>query len=349
MSAMTQMHGLSFDELATWCLENGQPRFRAGQIWDWLYPKAATSWDQMRNLPGPLRDALAAGFVLETARTAAVSGEPGGTRKLLLELADGETVECVIIPSGRGSKYTLCVSCQVGCRFRCAFCASGRSGLTRNLLPGEIVGQVLAAVRAEGGRPSNLVYMGTGEPFDNYDAVLKSVRIVNDDRGLGIGARRITISTCGIVPGIGRLSGEGLQVELSVSLHSPDDEVRSSLMPVNRAYPLDRLLQECSQYATKTGRIVTFEYTLIRGVNDSDAQARKLAGLLAGFGSRVNLIPLSDVEEFEGAPSPPDRIKAFALLLDRAGINTTVRASKGARLRAACGQLRARRAEGRPP
>jgi len=349
MSAMTQMHGLSFDELAAWCRESGQPPFRAQQIWDWLYSKVVTSWDQMRNLPGPLRESLAASFTLETVRPAGVSGTAGGTRKLLLELADGEMVETVLIPSGRGSQYTLCVSSQVGCRFRCAFCASGRSGLIRSLLPGEIVGQVLAAARAEGGRPSNVVYMGIGEPFDNYDAVMKSVRIINDERGLGIGARRITISTCGIVPGISRLAAEGLQVELSVSLHAADDELRSSLMPVNRAYPLDRLLQACSDYVAGTGRIVTFEYTLIDGVNDSDAHARKLAGLLGRFGSRVNLIPLSDVEEFRGAPSPPERIRAFSALLERAGINTTVRASKGSRLRAACGQLRARRAEGRPP
>jgi 23S rRNA (adenine2503-C2)-methyltransferase len=341
----TPIHDLSFEELAAWCRESGLPAFRARQIWEWLYVKQAAAWDDMRNLPAPLRAQLAERFVHDPAHQVATAGRTGETRKLLLELADGERIESVLIPSGRREQYTLCVSSQVGCRFRCAFCASGSTGLNRNLSTGEIIAQALAAARLEGTRPSNLVYMGIGEPLDNYDAVLKSIRTLNDQHGLGIGARHITISTCGLVPGIRRLSGEGLQVELSVSLHAPNDELRSRLMPVNRRFPISELVPVCAEYVKRTGRIVTFEYTMIRDVNDSDAQAAQLARLLGGFGSRLNLIPLSAVEEFAGQPGTPARIKAFATILNKAGINTTVRASKGSSLSAACGQLRARHAE----
>jgi 23S rRNA (adenine2503-C2)-methyltransferase len=342
---MIPIQDLSFDSLRAWCLESGQPPFRAAQIWEWLYIKQVSSWDNMRNLPPGLRGSLASTYLLEPARLVETSGRSGQTCKLLLELTDGEMIECVVIPQGRGNRYTLCVSSQAGCRFGCVFCASGRSGFRRNLSPGEIVGQALTATRLQRSRPANVVYMGIGEPLDNYDAVVSSLRILNDPRGLDIGARRMTLSTCGVAPGIRRLAGEEMQVELSVSLHAPEDELRSRLMPVNRRYPLSELIPACSDYVKATGRIVTFEYTMVSGVNDSDTHARRLAGLIGGFGSRANLIPLSDVEEYDGRASAPDRIGAFASILTRAGINTTVRASKGGRLRAACGQLRARHAK----
>jgi 23S rRNA (adenine2503-C2)-methyltransferase len=228
----------------------------------------------------------------------------------------------------------------VGCRFHCAFCASGQTGFARNLAAGEMVAQVLVAARALGDPPTHIVFMGIGEPLDNYDAVLKTVRIINNGDGLKIGARRITISTCGIVPGIRRLAGEGLQVELSVSLHAPVDKLRSRLMPVNRRYPLADLIPACKDYSAATKRIVTFEYVLIRELNDSPERAAELAELLAPLPCRVNLIPLSPVKEFEGDPPSTDAGRIFMDTLARAGINATLRNSRGCSIDAACGQLR---------
>ncbi|MBM4149929.1 MAG: 23S rRNA (adenine(2503)-C(2))-methyltransferase RlmN [Lentisphaerae bacterium] len=341
------IHDLTRARLVAECSALGEPSYRADQLWKWLYVSKARDWEAMRNLPRDLLSKLGERFAIAPAGFEAAEGEPGGTRKLLLRLRDEARIESVIIPSGKG--WTLCVSSQVGCRYRCAFCASGQDGLERNLSPGEIVGQVLEADSLMGGRPSNLVYMGVGEPMDNYEAVLESVRILNDPDGFAIGARRITISTCGIVPGIMRLAKEQLQVELSVSLHAPNHDLRVKLMPVERLHPLRELIAACRDYNRRTGRIITFEYALIRGLNDSEPHAGELANLLSGFGARVNLIPLSEVGEFDGRPTPPEGIRAFALALERRGLNVTVRASKGSRLRAACGQLRASRAvDGRP-
>jgi len=332
------IHGLTLHELETLCSELGQPRYRADQAWDWLYGKLVADWDAMTNLPPALRGDLASRLSIHSALAAETQGKPGRTRKILAALPDGERVEEVIIPAR--DRRTVCVSSQVGCRFGCTFCASGQAGFRRDLEPGEMVGQVVLAARLLGKRPTNVVFMGIGEPFDNYDAVLKAVRIINDGRGLAIGARRITISTCGIIPGIERLAGEGLQIELSVSLHAADDATRSALMPVNRKYALDDLLDACRRYTDKTGRIITFEYTLVRGVNDAPEQAGRLAERLSGLRCRVNLIPLSAVEEFGHSPSPEPVARMFVEALSAAGINATLRASKGAPLKAACGQLR---------
>ncbi len=232
------IHGLIKNEIAAFCQEAGQPSYRADQIWNWLYVKNATDWAQMKNLPAALRTQLAERFSLDSATEARIEGESGGTRKILLGLRDGERVEEVLIPAD--NRRTVCISSQAGCRFHCSFCASGQSGFRRNLDAGEIVGQVLLAWRGFGDKPTHVVVMGVGEPFDNYDAVLKAVRIINDQEGLCLGARRITISTAGVIPGIERLAEEGLQVELSVSLHAPSDSLRSELMPINRQYPLPR-------------------------------------------------------------------------------------------------------------
>ena len=300
----------------------------------------------MTNLPVDLRRRLAEGFSMAPASVRETLGAPGDTRKVLLELRDAECVEEVLIPGGgpRGkTRRTVCISTQVGCRFHCAFCASGQGGFRRNLEAGEIVGQVLIAGNLFGEPPTHVVFMGIGEPLDNVDAVLKAVSIINDPDGLRIGARRITISTCGLVPGMERLAEEGIQVELSVSLHAPDDALRSTLMPANRTYPLALLVEACRAYTGKTGRIVTFEYTLIDGVNDSPGQARDLAALIGGFPCRVNLIPLSAVPEYEGRPPAAETAGRFAEMLEGAGINTTLRMSRGSSIEAACGQLRLRR------
>ncbi len=325
------------------CQERGLPAFRAGQIVRWLY-QPVPGFEAMTDLPGALRAELAAAYrgldataVLEEAGRADV-----GTQKLLLRLADGAFVESVVIPAARG-RTTVCVSSQVGCAFRCAFCASGALGFTRNLSAGEIVAQVLRAAERIGHRPDNVVFMGTGEPLANYDAALAAVRALNDPAGLGIGARRITISTCGVVPGIRRLATEGLQVELSVSLHAPTDAQRSELMPVNRSYPIADLLAACADYTAATDRIVTFEYTLVRGFNDSPADARALVRLLRPLKCRVNLIPLNPTEHFPGRTPPESTLYGFRDYLMDAHLNATLRVSRGGGIDAACGQLHLRR------
>lgn len=332
------IHSLDRAGVDALCQSLGQPAFRARQLWHWLYERRLTDWNQASNLPRAMLDALRETFRLDAATRASVQGEPDGARKLLVRLTDGDAVETVLIPAA--DRRTVCVSTQVGCRHHCAFCASGQAGWRRNLEAGEIVGQVLLAWQEYGERPTHVVFMGIGEPMDNYDATLTAVRILNDHDGINIGARRITLSTCGVVPGIERLGGEGLQIELSVSLHAPDDALRSRLMPVNRKYPLDVLMPACRAYAERTGRIVTFEYTLIRGVNDTPEHARQLVARMAGIQGRVNLIPLSPVPEFSGETSTPEAAQAFMAVLERAGINVTLRSSRGAGVRGACGQLR---------
>jgi 23S rRNA (adenine2503-C2)-methyltransferase len=337
---MNEATGLTFEELEHWMGEHQIPRYRARQVWHWMYRKTVREWDAMRNLSAELRAQLAGEFRLRPAECRALEGISGETRKMLVGLADGEAVEAVLIPAA--DRVTVCVSSQVGCRFRCAFCASGQMGVSRNLTPGEMVGEVLLAIDQIGAHPDNVVFMGMGEPLDNYDALLKALRILNDGEGLAIGARRMTISTCGWVPGIERLKAEGLQVELSVSLHAPDDDLRSRLMPVNRRYPLASLMAACGDYSRVTGRIVTFEYTLIRGLNDRPDQAQAVVRWVRSIGGRVNLIPLSPVPEFSGEAPTPAAVEAFRTVLERGGINTTVRRSKGSEISAACGQLRRR-------
>lgn len=334
------IHSLSRAEIEQLCAELGQPPYRARQLWQWLYRRYAARWPEMKNLPAGFRAELAERLALAplVVRQRQSERGPGSTAKFLAQLGDRESIELVFIPA-RG-KTTLCVSSQVGCKYKCAFCASGLAGFKRNLAAGEMVGEVLLAARELGGAPAHVVFMGMGEPLDNYDNVLKAIRIINDPEGLSIGARKITISTCGIIPGIARLANEGLQVELSVSLHAPEEALRSKIMPVNKIYPLPDLLAACRQYAEKTGRIVTFEYTLIRGLNDSPAQALALARLLEKIHGRVNLLLLSPVPEFAGAAPSLATAEMFIDILGRTHINATLRASKGGRINAACGQLR---------
>jgi 23S rRNA (adenine2503-C2)-methyltransferase len=332
------IHDLGLDDLTEYCKSENWSAFRAKQIWRWLYVQQATEWDSMTNIPVGIREQLASVFQLNAVSADSVETGTDTTRKILAELADGDSVEEVLIPAG--PRRTVCISSQVGCKFACTFCASGQAGFHRNLSAGEMAGQVLLAARAFGDNPTNVVYMGIGEPFDNYDAVLKSVRIINHPEGFGIGARRITISTCGLIPEITRLSGEGIQVELSVSLHASDEALRSRLMPINKRYPIKELLPACREYTRTTGRIVTFEYTLIRGVNDSEDQARGLARLLAPLKCRVNLIPLSPVDEFSGRSSEQNTADMFMEKLADEGTNATARQSRGGSVNAACGQLR---------
>ena len=336
----TALPGLFPEELQALCQAAGQPAFRGKQLWQWVQVQGATRWDQMGNLPKALKDALAATHTPEPAKILKESGESSGTRKWLVGLDDGDSVETVLIPARDWT--TVCLSTQVGCRMGCAFCASAKCGFARNLSAGEIVAQFQLVTAALGQRPDNIVYMGMGEPFDNYDEVLKSVRILNHPEGLNVGARRITISTSGVITGIRRLAEEGLQIELSVSLHAASHELRRRLMPIENKYPFDDLLAACVDYTARTKRFVTFEYTLIRGVNDSVRDAEELAKRLRPFSCRVNLIPLSPVEEFAGEAPPRAAIEAFQRTLENRGVSVTLRESKGKGVDAACGQLRRR-------
>ncbi|NLB65893.1 MAG: 23S rRNA (adenine(2503)-C(2))-methyltransferase RlmN [Lentisphaerae bacterium] len=334
------LQGLLPEELAALCRETGQPAFRAKQLWHWLQVQGVSDWGQMGNLPGAWKQRLAATHTPAAAVLAADSRDAGGTRKWLARLDDGETVETVLIPARDWT--TVCLSTQVGCKMGCVFCASGQCGFARNLSAGEMVAQVHLVAAVAGRRPDNVVYMGMGEPFDNYAEVLKSIRLLNHPDGLKIGARRITISTSGVIPGIERLADEGLQVELSVSLHAPNSKLRRSLMPIENKYPLADLLAACREYTVKTKRFVTFEYTLIDGVNDSTGLAEELAGHLRKFSCRVNLIPLSPVEEYAGRAPKREAIESFQRVLAGRGVSVTLRDSKGQGVNAACGQLRRR-------
>jgi len=340
--------GLLPDDWKGLCAALGAPAFRAAQLWHWVGCRLASRWEQMGNIPGALRRELAERCVLTALDVCERRVAPDGVTKYLLACRDGERIESVLIPSR--DRHTLCVSTQAGCAFRCAFCASGALGLARDLEAGEIVEQVYAAARdlrsapgaAPDARPENLVFMGMGEPLANYDNTLRAIRVLNVPDGLTIGARRMTISTCGVVPGIRRLAEEGLQVELSVSLHASDDRLRRSLMPVNARWPIADLLAACADYTARTRRIITFEYTLIRGLNDEPRHAEELARLLRPLHGRVNLIPLSPVEGFEGRPPETEACARFLAILERARINATLRHSRGRQADAACGQLRLR-------
>ena len=326
----------------------GIPRFRADQAMQGLYRQRIENWNDLLGFPLSLRERLNAEMPIDPLSVIDNRLSEDGTRKLLLACpGDGEKIETVLIP-GKG-RMTQCISTQAGCNFRCAFCASGRLGKTRDLTAAEIVGEVMAGCRVlseaagEPTRPSNIVVMGMGEPFDNYDNVLRALRVLNDQRGLDIGARHITVSTCGVVPGIERFSNEGLQFELSVSLHAPTQELRKELMPVGRRWLLEELIPACAAYTQKTGRVVTFEYTLIQNLNDTPAAAAQLIRLLRALPCKVNLIPLSPVPGFAGRRPTDAACLRFLDALKKARLSVTMRNSRGRDVDAACGQLRLRR------
>ena len=341
-SMLPSVYDLTRAELTESCNAAGFPAFRVSQLWHWLYRQQAATWQEMHNLSPDFRVWLNKKYHLPAFAPPPNAATPHSATKLLIPLRNGDSVETVILPAGgrnhNPNRYTLCLSCQVGCRFNCAFCASGKAGFIRNLTTGEIISQLMTASATTGHPPSNIVFMGIGEPFDNYDNVLKAARIINDPDGLKIGARRITVSTCGIIPGIRRFAEEGRQFELSVSLHAPENSLRSRLMPANNKYPLPELMQACREYTAKTNRIITFEYTLIKDINDRPEHARTLVKLLRQLPCRVNLIPLSPVDEFDGHPSTS--ASDFEEALQQAHINVTLRNSQGTQLKAACGQLR---------
>jgi len=322
----------------------GEPQFRAAQVLDWFWVKHASSYDRMSNLPKPLRQRLAAELPLSPLALVDTRRSADATTKLLSRLPDGSLVESVLICAPR--RLTGCISSQVGCALRCAFCASGLEGLLRNLTAAEITGQVQLLEQVAGDRLGNLVFMGMGEPLHNLDAALAAIDILNHPRGAAIGARKITLSTSGLVPGIARLARDTRQVRLSVSLHAATDEVRDRLMPVNRRYPLAALIAACRRYQEATGRMITFEYVLLDDVNCSAAAAAALVRLLRGLRCKLNLIPYNSVAGLPYRRPALARQRSFLQSLLRSGIPATLRREKGHEISAACGQLRLQKTRG---
>ena len=340
-NTMTRAWSILPEEWKPILKERGLRPFRADQILHALYRDYISDWDAATTLPKEFRETLKADFPLTPYNILDVAESADGTKKLLIGFEDGETVETVLIPASE--RFTQCISTQVGCAMGCAFCASGANGAVRSLTADEIVAEYLAG-RSFGGI-TNLVVMGMGEPFANYDATMRALRLINAGKGPNLGARHITISTCGVVPGFARLAAEGIQFELSVSLHAPNDELRSRLMPVNKRWPIDELLAACADYTRVTKRIITFEYTVIQGVNDSRACAEELARQVRRVPmAKVNLIPLSPVAHRQDFKTPDERTMLMFLdVLMKHGVQTMLRRSRGKDANAACGQLRLKR------
>lgn len=336
-------YDLTCTQWGEWMKENNQPEWRNKQIMDWLYKKRVLSFDEMTNLPQRLRALLLDQFQSFPLHIETSQHSTDGTVKFLFRLVDGNAIETVIMRHNYGN--SVCVTTQVGCRIGCTFCASTIGGLKRNLTPGEIIAQVIAAQRfldKTGERVKSIVIMGSGEPFENYEPTIQFVRVMNDPQGLGIGQRHITVSTSGVVPCIYRFADEEWQVKLAISLHAPNQDIRASLMPIARRFPLHELLEACWYYLNKTGRRITFEYALINQKNDTDACAHELAQLLKGMECLVNLIPVNYVPERDYQRTPREQIFSFKKILDSYNIPTTIRREHGHDIDAACGQLRAK-------
>ena len=327
-----------FDELSQAFKENSIQAFRAKQVWEWLHKHLVLDYADMLNLPKSLREELAEKFPISACRVKGKQVASDGTVKMLYELPDGDYVECVIMKYKYGN--SICVSTEVGCKMGCAFCASTIGGFKRRLSAGEMLSEVYLAQKETGERISHIVLMGMGEPLDNFDNVMRFISLVTDEGGLNISMRNISLSTCGLVPEIRKLMQKHLQLTLSVSLHAPNNEIRNRIMPVNSRYPVEELLDACREYTSKTSRRISFEYSMLSGVNDSDDCARELASKLRGMLCHVNLIPVNEVEGSPFRPSSSERIKKFTEILEKNGINATVRRKLGSDIDASCGQLR---------
>jgi 23S rRNA (adenine2503-C2)-methyltransferase len=352
---LPDIKSLTREELEAQFKSWGEPVYRVTQLLEWLYARRATSWDAMTNLPKGLREKLHGHFSLQTMELVRKQGSPDTTQKFLWRLADHSLIESVLIPAnpalyGEASdRHTLCISTQVGCAYGCKFCASGLDGWKRNLQPNEIVEQVLAVERAHAGTGEsketgravdNIVVMGMGEPLANYDNLLKALKILNAPWGGGIGARKITISTSGLAPQIRKLAGEPLQFRLAISLHGATDEVRGKIMPVNKKYPLKELINACEEYQAQKGRMMTLEYILIAGVNDSVEQTKPLAAFARRIFAKVNLIPYNTVEGLTWERPDDGVCERFLEALEKQKVTATLRREKGHDIDAACGQLR---------
>ena len=338
---MENIYDLSREEIQDHINKLNEPAFRAAQIWQGLYRNGWTEIDEFSNLPKSLRKSLAKRFILGSMRLEKeLSSQDGSTRKFLFRLVDGMAIETVLM--SYTDRQTVCISSQVGCAIGCNFCATGNMGYSRNLTKGEIIEQVLltsAILRDENKTLTNVVLMGMGEPFHNYEAVMSAIHVLNDPDGFNMGARRFTISTVGIVPGIRKFIEEDTQINLAISLHAADDQLRSKIVPINKKYPLGELMAACDDYLERTKRRLTVEWALISDINDGLDQAEKLAQVLAGKLFHVNLIQLNPVEHFPGMPATDERAARFQQYLHQAGIPCTIRLRRGIDIQAGCGQL----------
>ncbi|MBF0522790.1 MAG: 23S rRNA (adenine(2503)-C(2))-methyltransferase RlmN [Candidatus Omnitrophica bacterium] len=337
--ALKNILDCSYEDLVTQLASFQEKPFRATQIFEWIYQKNISSFEQMKNLPPRLKEYLKTEFVLELPACRCEQESYDGTKKILFELSDREHIETVIIPTK--SRVTVCVSTQVGCKYGCRFCASGLGGFKRHLSCAEILGQICFVKRSLKNQDlSHIVFMGVGEPLDNYENLMKAIRILNASEGFNIGARRITISTCGLIPQIKKLTQEGLQIELSISLHGATDALRNELMPVNQRFPLLKLVEACHDYVKATNRQITFEYILIKDLTCTLESARRLKELLKGLLCKLNLIVYNEVSEFPYKSPSKEEVRNFQAALDRFGIHATLRQPRGRDIAAACGQLR---------
>lgn len=335
---MINLKDLTFEELKSFLVELGEKPFRAKQIFSWLH-KGVETFDEMTDLSLELRNKLSdVSYVSSLRIIQKLESKIDKTKKYLFELKDGNCVESVVMYYKHG--ITICISCQVGCRMGCKFCASTIGGLVRSLTPGEILDQIIFASKDIGGRISNIVMMGIGEPLDNYDNVVKFLNIVNDQNGINIGYRHISLSTCGVVPNIKRLMELNLPLTLSISLHAPTDEVRSEIMPINKAYNIDELMSACKDYVLHTKRRISFEFALISGINDNKKTALLLGKRVKGMLCHINLIPVNSVEENKFKKPSKEKINEFVSVLESMGITVTVRRELGSDISASCGQLR---------
>lgn len=335
----TDIKSLDLEKLTLFVTSIGEKPFRAKQLYEWMHKKLASGYDEMTNLPKSLKEKLlqSAAFTSLVVVDEKIS-QIDGTRKYLFSLSDGNIIESVLMKYNHGN--SVCISSQVGCRMGCRFCASTLDGLERNLSVSEMLDQIYRIQKLTGERVSNVVVMGSGEPMDNYDNLIGFIRLLTDENGLNISQRNITVSTCGIVPGIKKLADENLQITLALSLHAPNDEVRKTLMPVAKRYSLTEVLPACQEYFEKTGRRLTFEYSLVSGVNDNLKEAKALADLLKGINGHVNLIPVNPIKERDYVQSDRKAILDFKNYLEKNGINVTIRREMGRDINGACGQLR---------
>ena len=335
---MIDLKSQTMEEMTATLKEMGEPAFRGKQVFTWLH-KGVTSFDEMSNLSKPLREKLKERCYITAPSVARKQvSRLDGTVKYLLRMADGNCIETVVMRYHYGN--TVCVSTQVGCRMGCRFCASTQAGRVRNLEAGEICSEIYTAQKDIGERISHIVLMGIGEPLDNFDEVMRFLENISSSEGVNIGMRNISLSTCGLVPKIDQLAEKKLQLTLSVSLHAPNNDIRSGMMPVNDAYPVEVLMQAVRRYQETTGRRVSFEYSMVRGVNDSDACAKQLADLIRGMGAHVNLIPINPVDGSPYSATDAANVRRFQQKLESLGVNATVRRRLGSEISAACGQLR---------
>lgn len=336
---MVDLKSLDKEELTEYLQSIGEKKFRAGQLYDWIHVKLATEFDQMTNLPKSLLEKLKAETTLTSAKVLAEKvSSKGDTKKYLFGMEDGNCIESVWMKYKHGN--SVCISSQVGCRMGCKFCASTIGGLVRNLTPAEMLEQVYAITRLTGERVSNIVIMGSGEPFDNFETLIKFIKLISNEDGLNISKRNITVSTCGLVPKIYELAKLNLGITLAISLHAYTDELRKTIMPVANSYSIEEILKACQEYFNLTGRRVSFEYSLIAGVNDREEDARGLIKILKNLNAHINLIPVNPVKERDFTRSDITNVLHFQQILEKSGLNATIRREMGKDIDAACGQLR---------